>query len=36
MPRQARDHGFSLAPEDIEFVTVPEYLAHKRIGGWEE
>ncbi|HOI80702.1 MAG: divergent polysaccharide deacetylase family protein [Thermovirgaceae bacterium] len=27
---------YEMAPEDIEFVTVPEYLAHKRIGGWEE
>jgi hypothetical protein len=27
---------YEIAPEDIKFVTVPEYLEHKRIGSWEE
>jgi len=25
-----------MTPEDVEFVTVPEYLARKSMGGWEE
>ena len=26
----------NMTPEDVEFVTVPEYLARKSMGGWEE
>jgi hypothetical protein len=25
-----------MTPEDVEFVTVPDYLARKSMGGWEE
>ncbi len=27
---------YEMAPEDIKFVTVPEYLEQKRTGSWEE